>query len=60
MHSVLLVNRYGSVESEVSKMLVDLLISRAAMGAGKVDVHRSAVFVCGLQNAVRKIERLFH
>lgn len=41
-------------------MLVDLLISRAAMGAGQVDVHRSAVFVCGLQNAVRRIENLFH
>ncbi len=41
-------------------MLVELLVTRSVMGQGKVDVHRSAEFVCGFENAMRRIERLFH
>jgi len=40
-------------------MLVDLLISRAAMGPGNMDMHRSARLNCRLTALLRRAGRLF-
>lgn len=40
-------------------MLVDLLISRAAMGRERVDMHRSATLNCRIHALWRRAGRLF-
>ncbi|MEJ8572122.1 hypothetical protein [Microbaculum marinum] len=40
-------------------MLVDLLISRAARGPGKMDMHMSATLNCRLNALLRRASRFF-
>ncbi|MBB3935758.1 hypothetical protein [Aureimonas phyllosphaerae] len=42
-------------------MLVDLIVSRSALGAdrGRDDLHRHATFSCGIHAMVRRVLHLF-
>lgn len=37
-------------------MLNDLILGRAALGPRPVDVHRFAVFSCGLKQAIHRVK----